>query len=186
LSIAYIQGFRICLGSDPSKFACTILKVGSFVTVDSKSVGTASLPKSSFDSLPFDMGYETSDQFPGRNGVQQHEVFNHKELCYPIWVALEKERDPEGRLGRSLTPVAFGDDHISTILNRYAWTYCIERTNKMILEKLKLYKGYDTVCWGCLIEKFRVDWTSTKATIPGWWGNILMALGFRKRANSIY
>lgn len=78
------------------------------------------------------MGHETPAQFPGGNGPPDHKIFDHKELYYRIREKLEKERDPEGRLGRSLVRARFGEDHISTILNRYAWTYCIERTNKAI------------------------------------------------------
>lgn len=59
--------------------------------------------------------YETLHQFPDGSGPQEHEVFDHKELYYFIWENLERERDLEGRLGRSLVPARIGQDHISTI-----------------------------------------------------------------------
>ena len=138
---------------------------------------TASLPKSSFDPLPFDMGYETGDQFPG--SLRDHEVFDHKELYYSIWSKLEMEKDPKKELGRSLIPARIGKDSIATILNRYAWTYCIERTCKEIFEKIKEYEGQDSTCWCCLIEAFRKDWETTKGCKPSWMWNLLSRLSFR-------
>ena len=138
---------------------------------------TASLPKSSFDPLPFDMGYETSDQFPG--SLRDHEVFDHKELYYSIWSKVEMEKDPNQEFGRSLVPARMGKDAIATILNRYAWTYCIERTCMEIFDKLKEYEGEDSTCWCCLIEAFRKDWETTKGSKPSWMWNLLTLLSFR-------
>jgi Phosphotransferase enzyme family len=138
---------------------------------------TASLPKSSFDPLPFDMGYETADQFPG--SLRDHDVFDHKELFYSIWSRLEMEKDPKGEFGRSLIPARMGKDSIATILNRYAWTYCIERTCKEVFDRLREYEGEDSTCWCCLIEAFRKDWESTKGSKPSWMWNLLSRLSFR-------
>lgn len=138
---------------------------------------TASLPKSSFDPLPFDMGYETGDQFPG--SLRDHEVFDHKELYYSIWSKLEMEKDPNKEFGRSLIPARIGKDSIATILNRYAWTYCIERTCKEVFQKLKEFEGEDSTCWCCLIEAFRKDWETTKGCKSSWIWNLLSRLSFR-------
>jgi aminoglycoside phosphotransferase (APT) family kinase protein len=138
---------------------------------------TASLPKSSFDPLPFDMGYETSDQFPG--SLRDHDVFDHKELYYSIWSKIEMEKDPNKEFGRSLVPARMGKDSIATILNRYAWTYCIERTCMEVFEKIKEYEGEDSTCWCCLIEAFRKDWETTKGSKPSWMWNLLTLLSFR-------
>jgi hypothetical protein len=131
---------------------------------------TASLPKCSFDPLPFDMGYETPQQFPG--SVRNHEIFDHKEVFYNIWKTLEIQNDPQQRLGASLIPARLGSNSIATILNRYAWTYCIERTCMEIFEKLKEYEE-DSCCWRCLIGDFRQDWIDTKRTWPNWLEQII-------------
>jgi hypothetical protein len=60
----------------------------------------SSLPKSCFDSLPLDVGYE-GHQFPGSGGPMDHEVLFLKELFYSIWEDLVREKDPEGKLGRA-------------------------------------------------------------------------------------
>jgi hypothetical protein len=131
---------------------------------------TASLPKSSFDPLPFDMGYDTPDQFPGN--VREHEVFDHKEVFYSLWKTLETQNDPQQRLGESLITARIGKNSIATILNRYAWTYCIERTCLEIFERLKDYEE-DSCCWRCLIGDFRQDWIDTKRTWPNWLEQII-------------
>ena len=142
---------------------------------------TASLPKAAFDPLPFDIGYDADGQFPGpSNGPKPHEVFDHKELFYPFWKALEQKRDPEGYLGRSLVPARLGESSIATILNWYAWTYCIDRTNVAMLNKLSKYEGHDS-CWGCLIERFRSDWTLARKSNPTWLDNLLTSIGIRRR-----
>lgn len=142
---------------------------------------TASLPKSSFDPLPFDVGYDSDGQFPGPSpGSKPHEVFDHKELFYPFWKALEQKRDPEEHLGRSLIPARMGESSIATILNWYAWTYCIDRTNVAMLNKLSKYEGHDS-CWGCLIERFRTDWTVARRSNPTWLDNLLTSIGIKRR-----
>jgi aminoglycoside phosphotransferase (APT) family kinase protein len=127
---------------------------------------TSSVPKISFDPLPFDMGYETEHQFPGN--ASEHEIFNHKELYYGLWKQLEERNDPEGHLGKSLIPIRTANNSIAVILNMFAWTYCVERTCVDIFDKIKSYEP-DSCCWRCLISDFRQDWIDTKRSMPGWW-----------------
>lgn len=129
------------------------------ILVDESSIGIRlhhflNLP--SID-LPFDMSYRTLDKFLGRNSAQEHEVFNHKDFHYPFGEKLEKERDPDGRLGRFLVHTWTGEDNISTISKRYAWTYCIERTNQTILNKLRLIKVMIQFVGDVLLKSFRLD-----------------------------
>jgi aminoglycoside phosphotransferase (APT) family kinase protein len=141
---------------------------------------TASLPKASFDPLPFDMGYETSAQFPGN--VRDHEMFDHKALYYSIWKKLEEEEDPEGRLGASLIPARVGEDSIATTLNRAAWSYNIERMSGAMLEKLCLYEGRE-VGWEELIENFRSDWIETRRSLPSWLQSLINRFWRRRRSS---
>lgn len=142
---------------------------------------TASVPKASFDPLPFDMGYETCAQFPGN--VRDHESFNHKELYYSIWKKLEADRDPEGRLGASLIPARLGDDSIATTLNRSAWSYNVERMSGAMLAKLSFYEERK-VEWEELIEEFRRDWIETRRSLPCWLQSIINRFRRRTRRRS--
>jgi Phosphotransferase enzyme family len=137
----------------------------------------SSLPKSCFDPLPLDVGYEIH-QFPGTGGPMDHDVFDQKELFYSIWEALVNEKDPEGKFGRSMVPARISQvESIGTALNRYAWMHCIDRYGEWALEKLKLYQGQH-LTWEDLIEKCRTDWIQTRGSNPGWWEAIKRMLGW--------
>lgn len=142
---------------------------------------SASLPKASFDPLPFDMGYETAAQFPGNQ--RDHESFDHKELYYSIWKTLEETHDPEGRLGQSLIPARLGEDSIATTLNRSAWSYNIERMSSAMLDKLAHYEGR-RIDWPELIEEFRLDWIETRLSLPGWLQAIINLFWRRRLSTS--
>lgn len=137
----------------------------------------SSLPKSCFDPLPLDIGYEPH-QFPGSGGAMDHEVFDQKKLFYSIWEELAKEKDPEGKLGRSMVPARISQvESIGTALNRYAWMNCIEFYSGWALKKLRLYQG-NHLTWDDLIARCRNDWMQTRRSNPTWWTSIGRMLGW--------